>query len=159
MTTDSYLSRHQDERFWSDLEAGREVFFRGSGRSMLPLFPSGTLFLLRRAEVGDLRPGDVILLKLGESVLLHRYLGRTRKEPPRLLTKGDWISEADKPSPPGALRGRAIGVVRRGRIRPLETCSVRLAGRMLARLSPPFGRLLGVARRLLRSGRGLISHG
>ena len=143
-----------EDSFWEDLEGGKTVALLARGRSMLPLYPSGTRFLLRRAEPGDLAPGDLVLLRSGTRAVLHRLIGFTPGVPMRLLTKGDWLSDGDDPWPLGALCGKAVGVERPGWPRRRPGALGGPLALALARFSPALGRCLGILRRARGTERG-----
>ena len=107
-------------------DGGFDVAIRGA--SMEPRLPDGTRLHLRRP--GLLLPGDVVAIRSGERLLVHRILGAApRKGGWRLLTQGDaaprpdgWldpagiIGVADLPCPPilrlKALAGFGLALVR-----------------------------------------------
>lgn len=84
------------------LSLGRELWLEASGESMYPVVPSGSRVLVvprRRAA----RPGDIVLVRRGERLILHRVRSASGES---LVTKGD---ACEAPDPP-IVRMRAIGL-------------------------------------------------
>ncbi len=148
---DSKTQPMQDEAvFWQELAKGEVLAFRARGRSMLPLYRSGTLFLIQRTEPTALRIGDLVLCKYGDDVRLHRLLGRTEDNPPKLFTKGDWLSEVDAPWTQDCVQGRAIAVQFRGRFISLQGALQNRMKPLSATLSLFSAPLLSAMRKLSR---------
>ncbi|RJO73231.1 MAG: hypothetical protein C4523_01815 [Myxococcales bacterium] len=145
-----YVDPAEGERFWRELEDGREVTLRALGDSMRPVFPNGTIFIIRRAEPRDLQAGDIVLLRWGDRARLHRFIRWFDPGRHFLVTKGDWLNGLDDPWPRAALCGRAVGYVDGGKIRRLDAPLPRLLGRGAALVSKPVGRALAVWRALRR---------
>ncbi|MCS7287078.1 MAG: hypothetical protein NZ653_08095 [Anaerolineae bacterium] len=91
---------------------------RVRGGSMYPALRPGDEVLVEPAKLDTLRPGDVVLLQSDDGAVLHRFL---RFSPQGwLITMGDACNSSDPLWPPEALLGRAVGVVRNGRVTPLR---------------------------------------
>jgi hypothetical protein len=84
------------------LSLGRELWLEASGESMYPVVPSGSRVLLapRRRFA---RPGDIVLVRRGERLILHRVKSAAGDS---LVTRGD---ACPAPDPPIA-GARAIGL-------------------------------------------------
>lgn len=121
---------------WEACDKGQDVYLRAQGRSMRPLYPSGTLFLIKPLRPDDLRLGDLILIRTHDGAVLHRLLRHDRKRR-RLVTKGDMRPFCDPPWPYDALKGR-VEALWRGRNKRLWRQSAE------GRLAPLFA-LLGCA--------------
>jgi len=80
---------------------------------MWPTLQPGDHVTVEPAPSGALRPGDWVLLRAPEGLLLHRFLRLTSQG--RLLTKGDGRRLADAPWSPEVLLGRAVALTRDGR--------------------------------------------
>jgi len=75
---------------------GYKPFIVLSG-SMEPEFYSGDLVLVREAVTSDLKVGDVISYKEGQSVITHRILKVTEEQGTRqFITKGDHNNVSDR---------------------------------------------------------------
>ncbi len=80
---------------------------------MEPTLKAGDRVIVEPVSPAALRRGDLVLMRNGQSGILHRYLGRD--EQGRLLTRGDHHRLPDTPWPPEALIGRATQWTRAGR--------------------------------------------
>ncbi len=134
--------------FLRELYEKGEVHFRGLGGSMRPFFGSGTVFVIRVCDPDELKRGDLVLMRYREEVCLHRFLGWSRKFPGKLVTKGDWFSEPDAPWPVSAVLGKVSEVIRNGESVRTDSLMYGLRARLIAKLSLPAGRIMGVLRRI-----------
>jgi len=108
------------EKAWLEvLEGNWEGWLRlrVKGRSMLPTILPGDSILVKPARLEELHPGDVILLRTNNGLLLHRFRGLTADG--KLLTQGDALPSPDPPWPPGALLGKAVWLERNNRLKPI----------------------------------------
>lgn len=108
------------EKAWVEvLEGSWEGLLRlkVKGGSMFPTLLPGDSILVKPARLEELRPGDVILLRTNNGLLLHRFRGLSADG--KLLTQGDAIPTSDPPWPPEALMGKAVWLVRNGRVKPI----------------------------------------
>jgi hypothetical protein len=118
------------------LRAGREVRFTITSSSMWPALMRGDEIVVRAAEAGGLRPGEIAFLKSGNIWLAHRLIEvRGAGEQARVVTKADNHDRADEPHPAGHVYGRVVAVARAGRQASLESAPARWFGGALARLS------------------------
>jgi cytochrome c2 len=110
---------------------GRAVILVAGGRSMAPSIRDGASVLLEpvRALPGV---GDVVLLRSGDRLLLHRVVRRCAEG---VVTRGDGAGGDDGLIAPEQVFGRAMAV----------------SGRRPLHLRPPFGRLAIALLRLRRS--------
>ena len=89
------------------------------------------LFRSRRAGVHEVRPGDIVLTRFGESVRLHRLAGfHGGKSRTKLITRGDNHSWDDSPCPANHLLGVLVRI--EGKPPLLDRCRIR--ARQLARV-------------------------
>ncbi len=113
------------------LQRGVDVRMEVTGRSMAPFLNSGTVVTIGSADVGSLKPGDLILFKnsAGRPVL-HRII-RTRNlngHPSAFLTKGDALRNYDEPVPADRVMGKVVNVEKRnvsGHVLPIDLTSRR----------------------------------
>jgi hypothetical protein len=125
------------------LRKGVELMLVGRGRSMWPVIAPGDR-IVARACAGPPRSGEIVVLRTPAGIVTHRLIAR-RGDPPRLVTRGDWLDHDDAPVPEGALLGVVHRVIKR---------------RVRLELGTPVGasieRVLYVAGWLLRQVRGLV---
>jgi hypothetical protein len=101
------------------LAAGSVLQFRARGGSMEPTIPHGAVVAIAPLADAPLRAGDVLLCLVGGgAVVLHRvvHIGPQGT----LMVRGDAPAcEVDRIDA-GAVLGRAIGLLERGRLHPLD---------------------------------------
>jgi hypothetical protein len=85
--------------------------------------------IVEPAEAETLQPGDWVLLRRSDAMILHRLLGFDRAG--LLLTKGDSRLAPDPPWPRDALVGRAVSLLRQGQTLPVPSLSARERQRIL----------------------------
>lgn len=100
---------------------------RVSGRSMWPTLRPGDRVTVEPAAAGDLRPGDWVVLRNADALIVHRFLGFNRHG--RLITKGDGVYALDPPWPRDALVGRVVSYARNGDSIPVSSSSLRQRAR------------------------------
>ncbi len=96
------------------LEDGNVIRLKPRGYSMYPLFvPGRDEAVIEKAEVTKLRRGDVILYRRPESILvLHRIWKRKGNS---VYMVGDNQKEVEGPLSESQIRGKMIGIVRKGK--------------------------------------------
>lgn len=115
------------------------IFFKISGVSMRPFFRTGDIFIVRKTPAKDLKIGDILSYKscLHEKGVSHRLVRKVWDGDRRLLyTRGDACFALDEPIDEAALSGRAIAVVRNGRVLSLVGRGRSLANRVIILISP-----------------------
>jgi len=137
-----------EARFWKDLDEGREVLFKAHGNSMRPLFPSGSVFVLRWIPLSQLTPGDLVLVSQGEFIRLHRLIHRPTLQEPGFITKGDSLEGIDMPVSPEEIKAKAIAVLWHGKSVSLQSLPMRVASRLLSNTSLSAGRFLALLRKI-----------
>lgn len=133
------------------LRQGTELSLTGRGRSMWPVIAPGDRVVARRGERPPV-PGDIVVIRTLSGLITHRIVGLLA-DPPRYVTRGDWLEKDDAPvaqdavlaivhrivkrgvaldleAPPGALAHKALYWAARVLRRP----PIRAAGRRLKRL-------------------------
>jgi hypothetical protein len=106
-----------------ELAQGALLRLRVAGSSMAPLVERGDLVLVQRANLEDLRRGDLLLVEQEGDFLVHRLVAAPRRRGARyrgpdahqIQTKGDNASYADLPLLPQDVLGRVVAVEREGR--------------------------------------------
>lgn len=109
---------------------GSTVHFRALGRSMAPTVEDGALVAIAAVDGAGVGPGDVVLcLVSGGGLVLHRIVGVGQGA--TLFVRGDAPTAEPDRIARAAVLARALGVVERGRLRPVDEPGVRL--RVMAR--------------------------
>ena len=115
------------------------VRFRMRGHSMYPVFKDGDIGTVEKCDPAELKRGDIIVFRQGETMVAHRLVKRVKKDDDMfLVARGDRIAKADAPVPAGALIGRIVVFSRGGRTKSTGSAMFRFAGFFITR----FGRLL-----------------
>jgi len=118
------------------IHAGHTVCLTISGDSMAPALPPGSRVVIAAAAPGDLRLGDVVVVRFGQAWVIHRLVGRRwAGAVPFLFTKGDNAPCMDMAWPVWQLQGLVIAMDRGGRAVSLLSRRARWLGRLLAYLS------------------------
>jgi hypothetical protein len=106
-----------------------------TGASMLPNLWPGDVLIVKRLDINDTRPGDVVLAHRAGLFVAHRVISKLRSGAEvLLLTRGDRLDRADPPVAAGDLLGRVTAIERGGRRRhPRLTLPRRLAAWPLRR--------------------------
>ena len=127
------------------LGRGARVRFRATGSSMTPAIADGDTLTAAPAGAGELRLGEVVLVRREGAVLAHRLVGRRRRPDGSvaLVLRGDAAECDDPPVDPADVLGRVVEAERDGVRRRPSSWPARIAAR---------GRLW--ARRVRRQMRG-----
>jgi hypothetical protein len=98
-----------------------EVRLRVFGTSMMPALLPGDLATIRRASLGDISTGDVVLFLQRGRLFVHRVVGQAilsgagRSGEPWLITRGDRLRHDDPPVSSCELLGRVVAIERDNR--------------------------------------------
>src|SRR5258707_8262864 len=88
---------------------------RVTGFSMLPSVWSGDLLLIRRQQMEQIYPGDIVLFVCHGRLIAHRVVFKTDDpEAPSLITRGDALPSQDSAISPAQLLGKVSGILRGG---------------------------------------------
>ncbi len=99
--------------------AGGQHWIAVEGRSMWPLLRPGDAVLVAHGGPPP-RPGEVIVVRQDEGLLVHRLLAITEATgQPQYWTQGDARPQPDAPHAPEALLGRVTARKRAGRETPV----------------------------------------
>jgi signal peptidase I len=111
------------------LARGCGVRFRAKGGSMFPTFREGEAITVAPVKPGGVRLGDIVLCRVGFSVIAHRVVRVKRVGEGRVfITRGDASLTSDEPVEASAVLGRVVAVERGGRTVHLTGRQARLAG-------------------------------
>jgi signal peptidase len=91
------------------VHASGEVRLRLTGFSMLPTVWPGDIVTVKRCELADLRPGQVVLYRAKGSLVAHRVV-RTSSD--HLIAHGDSVPRCDPPVYATAVIGYVASILR-----------------------------------------------
>lgn len=118
------------------LQAGRAVRLTITTGSMMPMLRPGDQVIVCVARPEELRRGDIVLMQLGDSRVVHRLIGwRSVDGVQHLITKGDDARVADAICAPGNLCGIIMVIERNSHRMNLRTRGARALSHLLALLS------------------------
>jgi len=109
-----------------------EVRLRLTGTSMLPAMRPGDVVTVRRCNIAELQPGQIVLFHRDSRVVAHRVL---RKLQDGLIVRGDSVPFRDAPLKAFEVVGHVAGIVRNGCSIPLERSLLQRAGAAVLRHS------------------------
>ncbi len=97
------------------LSSGQLVRFRATGLSMDPTIRDGDVLTVEPVDLGEVRPGEILLYRAAQGVVAHRLMRCETVEAQLLyVLRGDASGTCDPPVSVGELLGR-VTAVRRGR--------------------------------------------
>ena len=91
------------------IEQGREVVLQVKGSSMWPTIGSFEEVVVRPLERQP-SLGEIVLLRNGSQMVVHRVIGRASGQQGFILTKGDNCRNSDQPVAQSNIVGLAIGI-------------------------------------------------
>jgi len=125
-----------------------EVRLKVWGSSMLPAIWPGDVVTARRSDIGDLKPGDLVLYRRDAGLVVHRI---KRISSDFLITRGDSVPSDDPPVRMPEVLGRVVAIERRDRpVSINQSCWQRGVALLLRRSDLCLRLLLGVRARLCR---------
>jgi hypothetical protein len=113
------------------LQANGRLRLRVIGGSMAPLLDDGDTVTVEPVRPGDLRCGDVLVIRIDSSFVTHRLVTVDDRG---WQLKGDNAARMDDPVPANAIVGRVIHAERNGRWTDFRTPAWRRVNRWLGRL-------------------------
>lgn len=102
------------------LRDGQRVRFRATGFSMDPTIRDGDVLTVEPVNLGEVRPGEILLYRTARGVIAHRLVRREAVGTQLLfLLRGDASGTCDPPVSYGDVLGRVVASRRRRRSRNL----------------------------------------
>jgi signal peptidase I len=89
-----------------------EVRLKVTGTSMLPSVWPGDILTVRRRSVAELLPGQIVLCYRNQGFVAHRLVGKLGD---CLVTRGDSLSNEDRPFQNDEVLGEVVSILRNGR--------------------------------------------
>jgi signal peptidase len=126
---------------------------RVTGLSMIPAVWPGDLLMIRRQEMEQIYPGDIVLFARHGRLIAHRVVFKTDStKTPILVTRGDALPSQDCAISPADLLGKVSGILRAGDwIQPRRRAS--FSARIIAMVVSRSGWAAGIVSRLRTSQR------
>jgi hypothetical protein len=112
------------------IRSSGELRLKVTGSSMLPSIWPGDILTIRRQNLDQIGPGEIVLVARDGGLCAHRVLA---KSGPLLTTRGDALPCADPPVPFDQVLGRVTSILR-GRTRISPRPSVNIRHRLLSSL-------------------------
>jgi signal peptidase len=109
---------------------------------MLPVAWPGDVAPIRRCELADLPPGQIVLFGRKEKLNVDRV---THISHDYLIARGDSLPCCDPPVKASEIVGQVVGIVRKGRLIPLEQTFWQGVVTSISRPSGPCRRILLLA--------------
>lgn len=111
------------------LERGETVQLQTNGNSMYPLLiPNRDWVRIRKTDIGELKRGDVILYRRKDSILVLHRIWKRRGDDFYLL--GDNQTEVEGPLKKEQIRGKMVGLIRKGREISIDSPVYRIYSRL-----------------------------
>jgi signal peptidase I len=123
-----------------------EVRLKVSGASMLPVAWPGDVVTVRRCELADLHPGQIVLFGQKEKLTVHRV---THVAGDYLIARGDSLPCCDPPVSASEIVGQVMSIVRNGRLIPPDPSFWQRIVASILRHSGPCRRILLLADAIL----------
>ena len=113
------------------LGRGKRVRFRAPGRSMYPTIRENEVITVEPVAPLDVKVGDIILYRSGESVVAHRVMRIEggKGETLRFILREDTLGTLDQPVEVKQILGKVVSVERAGR--NIDLYSIRAKVRLL----------------------------
>ena len=123
------------------------LFFDTSGFSMWPFMRQGEKLVIKKARIDDLRVGDIILYRANNQIVCHRLVKKIMTEDGySLYARGDNSNSSPELVPEAMFSGKAIGIIKSGKVISLTNCGRRLNSRLIVMIAP----LIAAANRMIQ---------
>jgi len=114
------------------------IFIEADGFSMWPFLRPGEKLIIKRVTAKALKIGDIILYRLDNQLVCHRLVKIKEDAGYLLYTRGDNSSSKSEPVKEEMLVGKAIGVLKNGKVINLEGFFWQMLNRFVAMAAPLF---------------------
>ncbi|MFH1245945.1 MAG: nucleotidyltransferase family protein [Candidatus Omnitrophota bacterium] len=122
-------------------------FFQTSGFSMWPFLRPGTKLVVKRIPVKELRVGDIILYRQDGQTVCHRLVKTADAKGPALYARGDNSASPAEYVREGLILGKAIGMIKKGRICRLTGTRRHLINRGIIGCAPWISRTVSILKK------------
>ncbi len=125
-------------------------FFKTTGFSMWPFLKAGEKLLIKETPTEKLKIGDIVIYRAGSQLVCHRLIKKIRERERYLLyVRGDSSVSSPESITEEMFLGKAMGIIRNGKIITLNQMKGQLINRLIVLVAPSVSRGIKIARILL----------
>ncbi|MFH1245546.1 MAG: nucleotidyltransferase family protein, partial [Candidatus Omnitrophota bacterium] len=128
-------------------------FFETIGWSMWPFLKPGTKLIFKKIAPERLKIGDIILYHQDNQTICHRLVRKIYSEELSLYVRGDNSTSPAESVRDERIIGKAIGIIKEGRICSLTGTKQHLVNRCIVWAAPLLARVISVAKKSLPAGK------
>jgi len=112
-------------------------FFETTGFSMWPFLKAGEKLLIRKTPTENLKVGDVIIYRADDQLVCHRLIKKIKQRERYLLyIRGDSSVSWPEPITEEMFLGKAISIIKNGKIVALNQMKGQLINRLIVLVAP-----------------------
>lgn len=140
------------EEIYRSKEVGEEfLYFDAIGYSMWPFLRAGQRIIARKIPPQELQVGDIILYNQADKVVCHRLVKVIKGDRGSCLyARGDNSTSRAELIPEEMYLGKAVAVIKAGRVINLNTRAQRGLGRLIIIIGPFFGQASRMIKKIFR---------
>ncbi len=125
-------------------------FFETTGFSMWPFLKAGEKLLTKRTQAGNLNVGDIIVYRTDNQLVCHRLIKKIKQRERYLLyVRGDSSVSSPEPITEEMFLGKAMGIIKNGKIVSLNQTKGQLINRLIVLVAPSVSWGIRIAKALL----------
>lgn len=112
-------------------------FFETTGFSMWPFLRAGEKLLIKKKPAEKLKVGDIIICRADNQLVCHRLIKKIKERERYLLyVRGDNSVSCPEPITEEMFLGRAMGIIKNGKIITLNQMKRQLINRLIVLVAP-----------------------
>ena len=112
-------------------------FFETTGFSMWPFLRAGEKLLIKKTPTGYLKVGDIIIYRTERQLVCHRLVKKIKQRERCLLyVRGDSSVSSPEPITEEMFLGKAMGIIKNGKIVALNQMKGQLINRLIVLVAP-----------------------
>ncbi len=125
-------------------------FFKTIGFSMWPFLKAGEKLLIKKTPTENLKVGDIIIYRTDSQLVCHRLIKKIKERERYLLyVRGDSSVSWPEPITEEMFLGKAMGIIKNGKIVTLNQMKGQLINRLIVLFAPLFSRGIKITKILL----------
>ena len=125
-------------------------FFETTGFSMWPFLKAGEKLLIKKTPTGNLKVGDIIIYRADSQLVCHRLIKKIKQRERYLLyVRGDSSVSWPEPITEEMFLGKAISIIKNGKIITLHQMKGQLINRLIVLVAPSVSWGIKIAKILL----------